>query len=904
MVMQEKKLRVLAVADGMIPSVELVLAQPLAWLAERGHVDYSLQLVNHTRPATVSEYDLLIVMRSFMPDARALAQAAVASGVPVIYAIDDDFETVDPTTTLGRYLQKNRAWERVLDMCTHARQVWAFSEAIRQKIRRVQPHVVIPPAIASIETIDRIRATRGLALSSRRVIGYGASKYHRDDLAYIAPVLRRILDEHKDVELQIIGVSAGDLASHPRVQQIPAATSVEAYYELLAGLDWTIGLAPLLRSPSNDAKTDNKYREYAAFGIPAVYSDAPPFERSLIDGYNGLVADSLEQWHESIKRLLKDEDLRCELAANARLDVQARYSLEAVSLCYFQLMRTAMSSPIKVVAYAADLATTEIDIVRPLDRLQAEGRVTWRHVLYSQPVPAGLLEWADIAILSRLHDSHAAEFVERATRADLPLVYSWDDDFFGIPDSMGPLAGYHKDPLNLQILRDVLAHATLVKASSDRIAARSREYTDQVVTHPYGFDFAQLQGTRRTVHADGAIRIGFFGGAGHSPALENVVEALQIVARREPRVCFEFFGPRTERLAQLPRSSFIAYEPDAEQSLRTLASRGWDIGLAPLEINDFNSAKLPTKYRDYSACHIAGIYTRIEPYRVVSHGVTGLLVENNCEAWVDAVMRLVTDAALRRSIAARAHAHVRNALSLDQAVEGWRQVFDAVIPEDQSLEQTAAKQARRLRILETRVADLAGQVDMLRTASRALLEAQLNPLPPAGSLPGRVRRRAMRWLREMKGATPVAQASVAIPELALGDWCPSEEAMESSSLRLGPDLRQIPYAEYPLAPDGVHSNVFRLPTAALVPTLGGQIGIELVTPDDEIHAHVLTLLEHVDSSQVASFEVGAICIDRPGWRVRCFARNAISPVHLLEWHAPGKAPTLVYRIEAETTVPI
>ena len=40
-----------------------------------------------------------------------------------------------------------------------------------------------------------------------------------------------------------------------------------------------------------------------------------------------------------------------------------------------------------------------------------------------------------------------------------------------------------------------------------------------------------------------------------------------------------------------------------------------DIGLAPLEINDFNRAKSDLKILEYAVCGIPGVYTDIEPYK-------------------------------------------------------------------------------------------------------------------------------------------------------------------------------------------------------------------------------------------------------------------------------------------------
>jgi hypothetical protein len=108
-----------------------------------------------------------------------------------------------------------------------------------------------------------------------------------------------------------------------------------------------------------------------------------------------------------------------------------------------------------------------------------------------------------------------------------------------------------------------------------------------------------------------------------------------------------------------------------------LAAEAWDIGIAPLESTDFFKAKTPAKYRDYGACGIAGVYSDVDTYReYVADGVTGLLAANEPEAWDVALRKLLLDGALRTRIAEAAHRHVHRALSMEQSVEGWRQLME------------------------------------------------------------------------------------------------------------------------------------------------------------------------------------------------------------------------------------
>jgi glycosyltransferase involved in cell wall biosynthesis len=898
--MGNRPLKVLAVVDGLIPSVELVLAKPFRWLMERGQLEYSLVVISDLEAdAAIEQYDLLIIMRACMPDSLALAQLAKSRGVPFIYAIDDDFEALDPETPLGRHYREARAWPRLLQMCSMADQVWAFSQPLRQKLLAVQSRVVVPPAIASIEAIGEIRSAAdasGVPPSKGRVIGYGASRYHAPDVDAIAPALLDILAGDPDVSIELIGVAPQSLLGHERVRHFDFLPTIEDFYRFVAGRGWTVGIAPLLRNAANDAKTDNKFREYASLGIPAVYSDAPAYWHSVIDGYNGLVARDLAEWRRHVKALLDRPAVARRIAEQAWADAYRRYSLETVCSRYLDLMNAAVSPPVRVLVNAANIPTTDIDLVRPLGRLAREGAVEWKLLPHGEQANEQDLAWAQVVVISRLHDEKALGLL-RTARADfgLPVVYAWDDDFFNIPMSLGDLARYHRSERNVRSLEALLSEADLVKASSSRVAEQSRRYSENVVQLPYGFDFEQLDAPPATPTDGDPITIGFFGTVGHSASVDAVVGALQQVAAVCPDVRFEFFGPRSPLLESLPRTTFIPFEPSAEASLRLLAARGWSIGLGPLEVNDFNRAKLPTKYRDYSACHIAGVYTRIDPYEsVVDEGRTGLLVDNDPDAWAEALIRLVSDSSLRHEIASRAHAHVRGELSVDQTTEHWRQLLRQLVPAEDAVSNERMMQ--RIRLLEDRLAATADCEAQARNAALRLLGAVHYQVEIPPGVRGFVARGLRYLLRRLCGARHVLTPLPPGPEvLELAD---AQSADGGGLLGLTPNLQGLPFVELPLKPVGVPVQRLRVPFATVVPRHDGVVGIELVSPDDRIAYHGVMAIERLPASMIGVFDLDSVDVSEPGWRLRVFTRDAVAPVHAYLIGVPNGAPRALFGYEA------
>jgi len=66
----------------------------------------------------------------------------------------------------------------------------------------------------------------------------------------------------------------------------------------------------------------------------------------------------------------------------------------------------------------------------------------------------------------------------------------------------------------------------------------------------------------------------------------------------------------------------------------------------------FSAGRSSTKFFDFVRCGAVGIYSDSEPYAsFVRNGVDGLLVRNDPEAWVEAILRLVHDSETRVAMA-------------------------------------------------------------------------------------------------------------------------------------------------------------------------------------------------------------------------------------------------------------
>jgi glycosyltransferase involved in cell wall biosynthesis len=166
------------------------------------------------------------------------------------------------------------------------------------------------------------------------------------------------------------------------------------------------------------------------------------------------------------------------------------------------------------------------------------------------------------------------------------------------------------------------------------------------------------QPTDSKVHPTGPIKLIYATSRLDDSLAEIFLPALRrLLDESGPRVEVHFWGPRPPR--GLPGVRHHAVIHNYDRYLRRFSAAGFEIGLAPLADDIFHRSKTNTKFREYGACRIAGIYSNVDIYSdCVRHGETGLLVPNTADDWHRAMRRLVDDVELRRRIQRQARAAV------------------------------------------------------------------------------------------------------------------------------------------------------------------------------------------------------------------------------------------------------
>lgn len=160
--------------------------------------------------------------------------------------------------------------------------------------------------------------------------GSGTRAHNLDFTTLVEPAIIRLLREFDNVRLAIVGhlrLSEALKEFQSKIIAIPFVSNVDDYWSLLLGA--SINISVLARSKMSDCKSEIKWLEAAALGVPSVVSETAVYKELIRPGDTGFVANNPQEWYRALKALIVDPALRRSVGSAARDVALSSYSLEA-----------------------------------------------------------------------------------------------------------------------------------------------------------------------------------------------------------------------------------------------------------------------------------------------------------------------------------------------------------------------------------------------------------------------------------------------------------------------------------------------------------------------------------------------------------------------------------------------
>lgn len=252
-------------------------------------------------------YAAVLVQRDVLPLAAVpgFLAAAAGRGVRVVAEVDDDFFTPSGRDRLARAEYDPDRLASIDAMVRGADVVVVSTEELAAVVRPVARRVAVVRN-ALDPTLWTPRPDAGSTdadppTGEHRVL-YMGTLTHAADLA----LLRHVFDDltatdGTPVRLEVIGVTDDTDPDWYRRVEVPDGHYPAFARWLVAHRDrWRAGVAPLRDEGFNRSKSDLKFLEYTALGLPAVLSDRPSYAEAGRHG-GTLVPDDVDAWRLALR---------------------------------------------------------------------------------------------------------------------------------------------------------------------------------------------------------------------------------------------------------------------------------------------------------------------------------------------------------------------------------------------------------------------------------------------------------------------------------------------------------------------------------------------------------------------------------------------------------------------------
>lgn len=170
---------------------------------------------------------------------------------------------------------------------------------------------------------------------------------HEADWSIIEEPLLNILNIYPE---KVNAIFFGDLpekfSNHPSVQVIKFQDGYKKYADKLKKLNVNCALVPLEDTSFNNCKSNIKWLEYSAAGIPGIYSNTASYSSSIIHGETGLLVDNTaDAWFQAMNHLINNPEIALAMVENARTKVRNKYSVESSSGDYGKFIHRIVGQP-------------------------------------------------------------------------------------------------------------------------------------------------------------------------------------------------------------------------------------------------------------------------------------------------------------------------------------------------------------------------------------------------------------------------------------------------------------------------------------------------------------------------------------------------------------------------------
>lgn len=333
----------------------------------------------------------------------------------------------------------------------------------------------------------------------------------------------------------------------------------------------------------------------------------------------------------------------------------------------------------------------------PCRGLESRGHTT-KQMAIGQEIPDQFMEFPSTVVMGRIYPEYTKplDVMKAYRKQGTRVVWDIDDDYWAV-DPTNPskfVSNVFKDQYEELIMEaDVITTPSPILAKKIRKVAKKKDI--RIVNNAIDYN-----DYKERPHEHKELLIGYMGAASHWKDLSIIVEALEKLNEKYDFV-FVLYGMTGEpleaamhhynrllttniqpeqnayfksalnfysKLKKLNMYHIPFYPPELHPS--ALSRADLDIGLAPLEDEEFNRGKSNIKFYEYAATGTVTLASDVEPYKQeVSYRA-----KNTTKDWYNKIEKLIIDKKFRAELLKQQQTWVKENRDIKKVAIDWEMV--------------------------------------------------------------------------------------------------------------------------------------------------------------------------------------------------------------------------------------
>jgi len=287
------------------------------------------------------------LIRKLLP----FVQYAKKIGKKIVSECDDDYFNI-PTWNPAYKHYYNRGSD-LINFYKMSDALTVTTPHLAQELSKYNPKTFILPNSLDIDMFDRLHSlkneelvkyTQYLSVDQQKVsleeareimkdkivIGWGGSPTHLRDLQQATDALLRICSENKDILIVMMACTTDTILKKidPKQLLLVKPVPIFRYSQVLASMEWDIGICPIEENIFNRSKSNLKFLEFTINKFACVCSDVENYAGTITHGVDGLLAKNTEEsWYSNLIKLIDDEELRTQIALGGYNLVRTKFAI-------------------------------------------------------------------------------------------------------------------------------------------------------------------------------------------------------------------------------------------------------------------------------------------------------------------------------------------------------------------------------------------------------------------------------------------------------------------------------------------------------------------------------------------------------------------------------------------------